>query len=117
LDAEELGWMQASGQVYPLRMLITVDIPDEFADDMIPEGVEPSRLALELLAIEGYRTKRMSESQVRQVLGYETRMEVHALLAEHDVYLHYSIEDLEVDAETSRYVRALIAQENAKKIA
>jgi predicted HTH domain antitoxin len=88
-------------------MLIAVDIPDELAGEMVPEGTDASRFALELLAIEGYRTKRMSEGQIKRLLGYRTRMQVHALLAAHDVCLHYSVEDLDVDAETSRRWRRL----------
>jgi hypothetical protein len=36
--------------------------------------------ALEALAVEGYHTGRLTESELRQMLGYETRMQVHALL-------------------------------------
>ena len=92
-------------------MQVTLDIPDNLAEQLIAAGKDPSREALEALAVEGYRTQRLTESEVRQMLGYETRMQVHALLKEHDVYLHYSLEDLETDAETSRYVRSLRAQE------
>jgi predicted HTH domain antitoxin len=92
-------------------MQVTLDIPDNLAQQLIAAGKDPSREALEALAVEGYRTQRLSESEVRLMLGYETRMEVHALLKEHGVYLHYSLEDLETDAKTSQYARALRAQE------
>ena len=46
-------------------------------------------MALEALALEGYRTERLSESELRQMLGFETRMQVHAFLKEHGVYLNY----------------------------
>ena len=49
---------------------------------------DAARLALECLAVEGYRTRRFSEGEVRDLLGYGTPMEVHALLAEHDVLLN-----------------------------
>jgi predicted HTH domain antitoxin len=88
-------------------MQVTLTIPDELAAELIAAGRDPARAALEALAIEGYRSQRLSESEVRQLLGYETRMEVHALLAEHGVCLHYSLDDLETDAETSRYVHSL----------
>ena len=92
-------------------MQVTLTIPDDLAAQLIPAGKDPAREALEALAVEGYRTERLTESEVRQMLGYETRMQVHALLAEHDVCLHYTIEDLETDAETSRHARSLRAQE------
>jgi Uncharacterised protein family (UPF0175) len=37
----------------------------------------------------------LSEEQVRRLLGYETRLEVHGFLKEHSVYLRYTVEDLE----------------------
>lgn len=78
-------------------MQITLNIPDELATQLVPVGKDPGRAALEALAIEGYRTEQLSESDIRQLLGFETRMEVHAFLKEHGAYLHYSLEDLEQD--------------------
>jgi Uncharacterised protein family (UPF0175) len=57
---------------------------------------------LEALAAEGYRTEALSEEQVRRVLGYQTRFEVHAFLKEHGVALHYTVADLEEDRQTLR---------------
>lgn len=51
-------------------MQVTLNIPDNLAAQFAPEGKDPSRTALEALAVEGYLT----ESEVRQMLGYETRM-------------------------------------------
>ena len=47
-------------------MEITLHIPDELARQVAPEGSDPVRVALEALALEGYRTERLSESAVRQ---------------------------------------------------
>ena len=82
-------------------MQVTLDIPDNLAAQLISAGKDPSREALEALAVEGYRTERLTESEVRQMLGYETRMQVHALLAEHDVCLHYTEDHLRQDIEAS----------------
>ena len=62
-------------------------------------------LALEALALEGYRTELLSESAVRQMLGFETRMEVHDFLKKHRVYLHYDVTDLEQDRATTQKAR------------
>jgi hypothetical protein len=59
---------------------ITLHIPEDLAARIIPEGQDPARAALEALAVEGYRSQRLSDSQVRQLLGFDTRMEVHAFL-------------------------------------
>ena len=40
---------------------------------IISTGKDPSRAALEALALEGYRTEQMSEAEIRQLLGFETR--------------------------------------------
>ncbi len=82
-------------------MQITLDIPEEFAAHIIPAGKDLAREALELLAIEGYRTRHLTESQVRRMLGYETRYQVHTLLAAHQVPLNYSLEHLEMDIHAS----------------
>jgi predicted HTH domain antitoxin len=82
-------------------MQVTVTIPDALAAQLAAAGKDPARAALEALAVEGYRTGRLSENEVRVMLGYETRMQVHALLKEHDVYLNYSMSDLEQDIRAS----------------
>jgi Uncharacterised protein family (UPF0175) len=85
-------------------MQVTLDIPDTFAEQLLAAGQDPSRAALEALAVEGYRTEQLSEFEIRQMLGFETRMEVHAFLKEHGAYLHYTLADLEKDeASSSRF--------------
>lgn len=82
-------------------MEIILHIPDEFAAQFRAEGKDPSRTALEALAVEGYRAERLSESEIRHLLGFETRMEVHAFLKEHGAYMHYSVTDMERDHESA----------------
>jgi hypothetical protein len=88
-------------------MQITLDIPDDLAGQLSADSQGLPRAALEALALEGYRSERLSESQIRELLGFETRMQVHAFLKEHNCYLHYSIEDLEHDRLTAERVRAV----------
>jgi hypothetical protein len=87
-------------------MQITLNIPDDLARQVAPEGKDPSRVALEALALEGYRSELLSESALRQMLGFQTRMEVHAFLKQHGVYLHYDVSDLQQDRATALQVRA-----------
>lgn len=56
--------------------------------------------------MEGYRTETLSESEIRQMLGFETRMEVHAFLKEHGVFLHYSLADAQSDRKSAIEVRS-----------
>ena len=95
-------------------MQVTVTIPDDLAAQLTAAGKDPACAALEALAIEGYRAGRLSENEVRVMLGYETRMQVHALLKEHDVYLNYSMSDLEQDIRASDELYAMRAQSGRK---
>jgi hypothetical protein len=82
-------------------MHLELQIPDEIAHLLTSEYADLPRAAVEALALEGYRSKRFSEGQVRRMLGFSSRLQVHAFLKEHGVYLHYSLEQLEQDRETS----------------
>ena len=86
-------------------MQITLNIPDELARRVALEGKDPARVTLEALALEGYRSELLSESALRQMLGFQTRMEVHAFLKQHGVYLHYDVSDLEQDRSTAQQFR------------
>jgi predicted HTH domain antitoxin len=87
-------------------MQVILDIPDNLAERIIPAGKEPARAALESVAVEGYRNERLSEEEVREMLGLATRMQVHAVLKEHGAFFNYSVEDFEQDKLTSRNLRA-----------
>jgi hypothetical protein len=96
-------------------MHISLDIPDNIPNVVAPDQ-EPARAALEALALEGYRSRRLGESAVRRLLGFGTRMEVHGFLKEHGVYLNYSMEDLEHDIrEADRIVAILNARDAASE--
>jgi hypothetical protein len=78
-------------------MDVQLQIPDDVARVIQVQQPDLSRAALEALALEGYRGERLSEGQVRRMLGFRTRMQVHGLLKAHNVYLHYPIGELEND--------------------
>ena len=92
-------------------MRITIEFPDDVASLLAVPGRDLSRAALEALVLDAYRAERLSESEIRRLLGFETRMEVHAFLKEHGVHLNYSVDDLERDRETTRRLRAKRLQE------
>jgi len=94
-------------------MEITFNIPDELARQVTSEGKDPARVALEALALEGYRSELLFESAVRQMLGFETRMEVHDFLKQRGVYLHYDVADLEQDQVTAHKLRERLQDERA----
>jgi hypothetical protein len=82
-------------------MKITVEIPDEMVEDLVREGRTPEAAVLEAVALEGYRSRRLGEEDVRRLLELESRLDVHALLAERDMYLNYSVEDAEHDIQVA----------------
>lgn len=83
-------------------MQVTFDIPDALAAQIAAAGKDPARQALEALLADAYRTRTLSEGEIKRILGYGTRMEVHQLLAEHGVPLDYTLEDLDRDREALR---------------
>ena len=87
-------------------MTITLNLPEDIARELSKQGEDVSRTALESLALEGYRSGRLSEEQVRRMLGFESRFQVHAFLKQHNTYLNYTLEDLEHDLEMSRKLTA-----------
>lgn len=84
------------------EMQIQIDLPEDIASALIAGGQDICRTAAESLALEGYRTGRLSEEQMRRLLRFESRLQVHAFLKDHQVYLNYSEDDLEHDLETVR---------------
>jgi hypothetical protein len=82
---------------------VTIALPDELSAALASPGQDLSRSsAFEALALTAYRERKITGAQLRQLLGYETRMEVDAFLKRHSVELEYTQEDLERDRETHR---------------
>jgi len=81
--------------------MITIHIPDD-AEKAFREawGDNLDRTALEALVIEAYRTGKLGISQVRRLLGLESRWETEAWLGNRGVNWNYSIDDLEADRKT-----------------
>lgn len=83
-------------------MRVTLDLPDDISEALSGQWQDLPRHALEALAVEGYRTGALTESQVRRLLGFESRFQVHAVLKEHRVPLRYTDLDVEEDLKTHR---------------
>ena len=74
--------------------------------DDIAQHADPARVALEALAIEGYRSEKLTHYQASQLLGL-SRFEFDGFLKDRNIYDHaYGIEDLEQDLETLRQLEA-----------
>jgi hypothetical protein len=57
---------------------ITLNLPEDIAKELAKQEGDLSRAALESLALEGYRAGHLSEEQVRRMLGFDSRFDVHA---------------------------------------
>jgi hypothetical protein len=53
-------------------MTITLNLPEDIARHLAARGEDPARAALEALALEGYRSRNLSEEQIRRMLGFDT---------------------------------------------
>lgn len=83
-------------------MELTLHLPEDISRRLLGRWGDLPRHALEALAVEAYRTGALTETQIRRLLGFETRFEVHALLKEHKLPLHYTEADLEADLAAHR---------------
>jgi Uncharacterised protein family (UPF0175) len=76
-------------------MELTLHIPDDVAERLSANGSDLSRRALEGFALTEYKAGQLTDFQVRQLLGLETRDELDGFLKAHEVWLNYTQEDLE----------------------
>jgi len=83
-------------------MRVTIQLPDDISAALEEQWDDVPRRSLEAIAVEAYRTGALTDSQVRRLLGFASRFQVHALLKEHHVPLQYTAEDLEDDLQAQR---------------
>ncbi|HVQ38737.1 MAG TPA: UPF0175 family protein [Pyrinomonadaceae bacterium] len=72
-------------------MPVTISLPDEILSS---DTHNLPRKILEQVALEGFQSGQLTTSHVRQILGFDTRMQVHEFLAAHGVpWVDYSVQD------------------------
>jgi hypothetical protein len=76
-------------------MELTVQIPDDVAQRLSAAGGDLSRRALEALVAEEYKQGHLAKPDLRRLLGCETSGQIDSFLKAHDVWIDYSVEDLE----------------------
>lgn len=81
-------------------MQITIEIPDTLAHQLQINPEDLERKMLELCVIEAYRTARISSGKARELLGFETQLELDAFFKERSIDLNYDLSDLQQDLET-----------------
>jgi predicted HTH domain antitoxin len=74
-------------------MQITFELPEDIA-----LHADPGREALEALAIEGYRSRKLTQFEVGRLLGL-SRIQTEDFLARHVDLYDYSVDELEAEAD------------------
>jgi predicted HTH domain antitoxin len=83
-------------------MQLTLEIPDELAEALSVSGADLSHAALEAIAVEAYRERKITTSQLRRLLGFDSRYELDGFLKQREVWLEYDWQDLEQDQESHK---------------
>jgi hypothetical protein len=74
---------------------LTVQIPDDLAERLNAADGDLPRRALEALALEEFKSERLTKPELRRLLGYETRAALDGFLKAHGVFEEYTLDDLE----------------------
>jgi hypothetical protein len=90
------------GEAVPIT--VTMEVPEELAAAVTSGGRDLPRAALEALAVEAYRSRRLTDSQFRRLLGLN-RWEADGVLKAHGVWLDYTADDFKREGEAIRNVR------------
>lgn len=86
---------------YTETVRIWLDLPDSAVGQLAEKGRDLSRTALEALAIDAYRTNRITTYQLCQLLEIPSRYELDGFLKRHGVPLEYSLDDFDREGATS----------------
>lgn len=87
-------------------MQVVVDIPDEFFQQILPVGKNPSRALLEDAAVNAFCEDRITAQELRLILGLDTRYQLHGFLKERGVdHGAYGPEELEQEIQTMDRLR------------
>jgi hypothetical protein len=82
-------------------MEISIQLPDDIANQFGNAAVDLPREILEAFAIQNYRSQKITRHQVTQLLGLDY-WQTEDLLAKHDAKQIYTLADLEVDRASLR---------------
>lgn len=82
---------------------VILDLPEKLSRFLAASG-NVERAALEAIALQAYREEKLSTAELRRLLGYRTRLQVHAFLKEHVVPLQFGLADLEHDRQAGNAI-------------
>jgi predicted HTH domain antitoxin len=87
-------------------MQITIDIPDEIAQQLDKTWGNLSQRFLEVVVADAYRSGVITTAEVGNILQLSSRLETHQFLKRMGVYLNYGEAELEEDMQTLQELRA-----------
>ena len=68
-------------------MEVVIHLPDDIAQHLQARCGDVARYVLECVARAAYRDGVLNEEQLQRLLGYDTRLQVHAFLQKHGISL------------------------------
>ena len=77
-------------------MQVTVEVPDDLAAALNLNDRDPAGAALEAMALEAFRERKLTGYQLRTLLGIPSRFDFWNFLKERQIET-YTVEDLEHD--------------------
>ena len=80
-------------------MKVTVEVPEDLAAALNLTGRDPASAALEAMALEAFRERKLTGYQLRTLLGIPSRFDLWEFLRERQIET-YTVEDLEHDLKT-----------------
>jgi uncharacterized protein UPF0175 len=83
-------------------MQVTLEVPEDLAPLLSEGSGGLTRAAMEALALEGLRSGKISVVQARRLLGIGSRYEMDGFLKAHEIYIPFTIEEIERDARAFR---------------
>lgn len=87
-------------------MEVTLHIPDEIAAHLTQDGGDLARRALESFAIEELRAGRITEQELRKMLGL-ARIQMDGFLKSHGIYQDYTLRRFRTGTAGSQRTRGL----------
>jgi len=84
-------------------MNVSIAVPDDVVHQMEAKWKDVPRHALEVLAIEAYRSGVITEAEVQRMLDLSSRWEVDEFLKRSRAYIDYTEADLQQDIDSISY--------------
>ncbi len=83
-------------------MNIVIELPEDVAQALHEKWGDLSEHAVQLIAVEAYRSGILTPEQLHRMLSLKSRLDVESFLKDRGIHIEYSKEDRDKDLETLR---------------